>query len=207
MKLPRRNFLHLAAGAAALPAVPHIAWAQAYPMRPITIVVPFPAGGPTDTLARILAEHMRTLLGQSVIVENVTGASGSIGVGRVAKAAPDGYTLSIGHLITHVFNGAVFTLPYDPVGGLRAGVTASGRANLAHRPNKLAGEGPEGADSLAQGESGQGIGRDGGRRQRRPPLCHPFPEQDGHAIPTRALSRRCPDHAGLDRRADRPDVR
>ena len=64
MKLPRRNFLHLAAGAAALPAVPHIAWAQAYPMRPITIVVPFPAGGPTDTLARILAEHMRTLLGQ-----------------------------------------------------------------------------------------------------------------------------------------------
>ena len=115
MKLPRRNFLHLAAGAAALPAVPHIAWAQAYPMRPITIVVPFLAGGPTDTLARILAEHMRTLLGQSVIVENVTGASGSIGVGRVAKAAPDGYTLSIGHLITHVFNGAVFTLPYDPV--------------------------------------------------------------------------------------------
>ena len=114
--------------------------AQAYPSRPITIVVPFPAGGPTDTLARILAEQMRTLLGQSVIVENVTGASGSIGVGRVAKAAPDGYTLSIGHLITHVFNGAVFTLPYDPVGGLRAGVTASGRANLAHRPNKLAGE-------------------------------------------------------------------
>jgi tripartite-type tricarboxylate transporter receptor subunit TctC len=115
MKLPRRQFLHLAAGAAALPALSCAAWAQAYPTRPITIVVPFPAGGPTDTLARILAEQMRTLLGQSVIVENVTGASGSIGVGRVARAAPDGYTLSIGHLITHVFNGAVFTLPYDPV--------------------------------------------------------------------------------------------
>ena len=207
MKLPRRNFLYLAAGAAALPAVSRIATAQAYPMRPITIVVPFPAGGPTDTLARILAEHMRTLLGQSVIVENVTGASGSIGVGRVAKAAPDGYTLSIGHLITHVFNGAVFTLPYDPVEDF---VPVS---LLAAVPTWLIGRTSLPAKDLkeliawAQGESGQGIGRDGGRRQRRPPLCHPFPEQDGHALPTRALSRPCPDHAGLDRRADRPDVR
>src|SRR5262245_57632128 len=206
MKLPRRNFLHLAACAAALPVVSRFAWAQAYPMRPITIVVPFPAGGPTDTLARILAEHMRTLLGQSVIVENVTGASGSIGVGRVAKAAPDGYTLSIGHLITHVFNGAVFTLPYDPVEDF-APVSLLAAVPTCSSANKLAGQGSEGADSLAQGESGQGIGRDGGRRQRRPPLCHPFLERDGHALPTRALSRRCPDHAGLDRRADRPDVR
>ena len=90
------------------------AHAQDYPTRPITIVVPFPAGGPTDTLARIFGDRVKVTLGQPVIVENVTGASGSIGVGRVAKAAPDGYTLSIGHLITHVFNGAVFTLPYDP---------------------------------------------------------------------------------------------
>src|SRR5262245_53498496 len=89
--------------------------AQDYPTRPITIVVPFPAGGPTDTLARIFGDRLKVSLGQPLIVENVTGASGSIGVGRVAKAAPDGYTLSIGHLITHVFNGAVFTLPYDPV--------------------------------------------------------------------------------------------
>jgi tripartite-type tricarboxylate transporter receptor subunit TctC len=115
MKLPRRNFLHLAAGAAALPAVARIARAQAYPVRPITIVVPFPAGGPTDTLARILAEHMRTLLGQSVIIENVSGAGGSIGVGRVARAAPDGYTVSIGHWSTHVLNGASYQLQYDVV--------------------------------------------------------------------------------------------
>ena len=79
MKLPRRQFLHLAAGAAALPAVSQSAWAQAYPARPITIIVPFTAGGATTTLARVLAEHMKTTLGQPILVENVGGASGSIG--------------------------------------------------------------------------------------------------------------------------------
>ena len=113
MKLPRRDFLHLAVGAAALPAISRLAWAQAYPTRPITIVVPYPAGGPTDTLARIIADHMRTSLGQPVIIENVTGGVGSIGVGRVARAAPDGYTVSIGHWSTHVVNGATLKLPYD----------------------------------------------------------------------------------------------
>jgi tripartite-type tricarboxylate transporter receptor subunit TctC len=78
MKLPRRNFLHLAAGAAVLAAVLPFAWAQTYPTRPVTIVVPYPAGGPTDTLARILAERMRGPLGQSVIIENPTGAGGTI---------------------------------------------------------------------------------------------------------------------------------
>ena len=115
MKLPRRTFLHLAAGAAALPVMSHTAKAQAYPTRPITIVVPYPAGGPTDTLARILAEHVRVSLGQPVIIENVSGAGGSIGVGRVARAAPDGYTVSIGHWQTHVLNGASYQLPYDVV--------------------------------------------------------------------------------------------
>jgi tripartite-type tricarboxylate transporter receptor subunit TctC len=87
--------------------------AETYPSRPITIIVPFPAGGPTDTLARILADHMTTSLGQSVIIENVSGAAGSIGVGRVARAAPDGYTVSIGHWSTHVVTGATMSLPYD----------------------------------------------------------------------------------------------
>src|SRR3569623_3275817 len=71
--------------------------AQTLPTKPITFIVPFPAGGPTDTLARILADHMKTTLGEPIIVENVSGAAGSIGVARVARAAPDGYTLSIGH--------------------------------------------------------------------------------------------------------------
>jgi len=89
------------------------AQAQPYPSRPITFVVPFAAGGPTDTLARILTERMRAPLGQTVIIENATGAAGSIGVGRVARAAPDGYTVSIGHWSTHVVNGAIYALPYD----------------------------------------------------------------------------------------------
>ena len=91
------------------------AGAQTYPSRPITMIVPYPAGGPTDALARILAERMKGALGQNLIIENVTGAGGSIGVGRVVHAAPDGYTLSIGHVQTHVLNAATMTLPYDPV--------------------------------------------------------------------------------------------
>jgi tripartite-type tricarboxylate transporter receptor subunit TctC len=75
--------------------------------------VPFAAGGPTDVIARTMAQHMRASLGQSVIIENVAGANGNIGVGRVARAAPDGYTISIGHWSTHVVNGAVYPLPYD----------------------------------------------------------------------------------------------
>jgi tripartite-type tricarboxylate transporter receptor subunit TctC len=89
--------------------------AQTYPARQITVVVPFAAGGPTDTIARILAEGMRLSLGQTVIVENTTGAAGTIGVGRVARAAPDGYTIVIGHWSTHVLNAAVYPLQYDVV--------------------------------------------------------------------------------------------
>jgi tripartite-type tricarboxylate transporter receptor subunit TctC len=91
------------------------AHAQGYPSRTITLVVPYPAGGPTDTIARVMAERMKASLGQSVIVENVTGAGGSIGTGRVARSAPDGYTLSIGHNQTHVLNGAIQNLNYDVV--------------------------------------------------------------------------------------------
>jgi tripartite-type tricarboxylate transporter receptor subunit TctC len=113
MSFPRRQFLHLAAGAAAVPVASRVATAQTYPSRPITIVVPFAAGGGLDVIARILAERMRVSLGQPVIIENVAGAAGSIGVGRVARAAPDGHTISIGQLGTHVLNGAVYALPYD----------------------------------------------------------------------------------------------
>ncbi len=89
--------------------------AEVYPSRPITVIVPFAAGGPADTLARLLGEHMRQTLGQPLVVEDAPGAAGSLGVGRVARAAPDGYTIGIGHLGTHVFNGALYDLPYDLV--------------------------------------------------------------------------------------------
>ena len=90
---------------------------EVYPWRPITMIVPLAAGGPTDTLARIVAEGMRASLGQPVIVENVTGAGATIGVGRASRAAPDGYTLSIGNWFTHVLNGAIYSLPYDVLKG------------------------------------------------------------------------------------------
>jgi tripartite-type tricarboxylate transporter receptor subunit TctC len=87
--------------------------AQVYPSRPITMVVPYSAGGPTDTIARIMADRMRVPLGQTIIVDNVTGAAGTIGVGKVARAAADGYTIVIGHWGTHVVNGAIYALAYD----------------------------------------------------------------------------------------------
>jgi tripartite-type tricarboxylate transporter receptor subunit TctC len=87
--------------------------AQPYPTRPVTLIVPYGAGGPLDTLTRIVSERMRVSLGQSIVIDNVTGASGVIGVGRAVRAAPDGYTISVGNWPTHVVNGATFTLPYD----------------------------------------------------------------------------------------------
>lgn len=113
MKFPRRKLLQLAAGAAALPVISRQGKAQAYPSRPITLVVPFAAGGPADAVGRILAEGMRGPLGQTVTIENVAGAGGSLGAGRVARTAPDGYTILVGIWGTHVVNPVIYTLPYD----------------------------------------------------------------------------------------------
>src|SRR5438105_4254323 len=89
--------------------------AQDYPARPITMIVPYPAGGPADAPGRVIADRMRTSLGQPVIIENVGGAGGSIGAGRVARARPDGYTIVLGNTSTHVMNAALYALPYDVV--------------------------------------------------------------------------------------------
>ena len=113
MRFARRQFLRLASGAAALPIATRLAWAQTYPSRPITMIVPFPAGGPTDVVARVVAERMKAPLGQPVIIENVSGADGSVGVGRAARARPDGHTIDLGSLDTHVLNGAFYSLQYD----------------------------------------------------------------------------------------------
>jgi tripartite-type tricarboxylate transporter receptor subunit TctC len=113
MKLRRRQFLHLTASAAALPALPWIARAQTYPSHPITMIIPIAAGSISDVTGRILVERMRVSLGQPIIIENVSGADGSIGVGRAARAKPDGYTIDLGFLDSHVLNGAFYSLPYD----------------------------------------------------------------------------------------------
>jgi tripartite-type tricarboxylate transporter receptor subunit TctC len=113
MPMPRRRFLQLAVLTTAFGAVVPDVSAQTYPSRPVTMVVPFPAAGPADVLARILAERMREALGQPVIIENVTGAAGSIATGRVVRATPDGYTVMLGNLGTHVVNGAIYPLQYD----------------------------------------------------------------------------------------------
>ncbi len=127
MKLPRRRFLHLAAGAAALPAVSRIARAQAYPTRPIRLVIPFPPGGAFDAVGRPWAEKMKPLLG-TVVVENIGGGGASIGAAAVARAQPDGYTILLGGTLPHVNEALLKSRPlYDPVKDLDpiAGIAAN----------------------------------------------------------------------------------
>ena len=116
MDLLRREVLRLGLGTAVVPAISRVARAETYPSRPITMLVPFAAGGPADVFGRIMAERMRTSLGQAIIVDDVGGAAGTIATGKVAHATPDGYTLMIGPgLSTNVINGAIYNLPYDVV--------------------------------------------------------------------------------------------
>jgi tripartite-type tricarboxylate transporter receptor subunit TctC len=115
VKLPRRTFLHLAAGAAAVPAMPRIARAQAYPTRPVRLVVPFPPGGAFDALGRPWAEKMKPLLG-TVVVENIGGGGSSLGAAAVARARPDGYTILLGGTLPHINEALLKNRPlYDPV--------------------------------------------------------------------------------------------
>src|SRR5215204_1099298 len=107
-----RRLVHVCALAALMDAARA---AEPYPSRHVTMVVPYAAGGPTDTVARVLADSMRPSLGQSVIVENVAGAAGTVGVARAARAAPDGYTMIVGDLSSHVINGAIYRLTHDLV--------------------------------------------------------------------------------------------
>jgi tripartite-type tricarboxylate transporter receptor subunit TctC len=110
----RRQFLHVAVGGVAVPAISRIAWAQTYPARTITLIVPFPAGGATDVVARALAKGLSERLGQSVVIDNRPGANGAIGTASVAKARPDGYTLVMGGVNTHAMNDSLIKpRPYN----------------------------------------------------------------------------------------------
>ena len=205
MKLLRRNFLHLCAGAAALPAVSRIANAQAYPTRPITMIVPFPAGGPLDTIARLLAVGMRPSLGQPIIVENVGGAAGSTGVGRAALAAPDGHTLILGHWGTHVVNGAIYALQYDVL------TDFAPIALLASNPAIILAKKAIPADDLKtliawlKASFDKSYVRRARRGQCSAHLRCTLSEYHGHTLAVHSLPRRRADDARPDRWADRHD--
>jgi tripartite-type tricarboxylate transporter receptor subunit TctC len=143
MKPPRRQFLGLAAGFAALPAISGIARAEAYPNHPITLIVPFAAGGPGDVIARIVSERISRALGQRLVIENVAGAGGTTGTTRAMRANPDGYTLQLGTLGTHAFVVALYPklayrpdVDFEPIGVVgEEGFVIVGRKDL--QPNDL----------------------------------------------------------------------
>src|SRR5262249_28939616 len=121
----RRQFLHLAAGAAALSALPRVAGAEAYPARTVTIIVPVAAGGTTDVTARIIGQYMSQLFGQQFVIENVTGAGGTTGSTRAMRSRPDGYTILMGHTGTHAFSVSFYPnlaykpdVDYEPIGAV-----------------------------------------------------------------------------------------
>ena len=160
------------------------------PSRPVTMVVPFPAGGSTDTIGRIMADGMRGPLGQSVIIENVGGASGNLGVGRVARAAPDGYTLILGSWPTHVLNAAIFTLPYDPLTDFEPVSLVAAQPLFIIAQEVDGGEQPQGTDRLAEGQSRQGHAGHRRTRRRLARRRGVLPDRERHEIPVGAVSRR-----------------
>ena len=195
MRLPRRKFLQLAAGAAALPALARGARAPFLRREPITVVVPFPAGGPTDAIVRIMGERMRLSLGQPLIVEYVTGASGTIGLGRVARAAPDGYTMLIGHLGTNVIVPALAALSVRCGERLHAARAAAEQSIPAGDEEFRSGEYARRADRLGEGEPGKDFGGNAGRqtpsRTSRASLFRTSPAHTSRSCPIAARRRRC----------------
>src|SRR3954462_13895561 len=143
MKRRRRQFLRLAAGVAALPVMSRIASAQSYPSRPITIIVPFAAGGTSDVIVRIVGEHMARTLGQQLVVENVVGAGGTTASIRTMRASPEGYTIQLGNMGTHAASVALYSnlayrpdVDFEPI-GMVAGVAAVIVGRKDFPPNKL----------------------------------------------------------------------
>ena len=196
------------AASAVLVALAANANAQDWPTRPMTLVVPFSAGGGVDVSARIQAQRMGELLGQTIIVENVGAAAGMAGGQRVAKAAPDGYTFLIGNTGTHAFNQSLHKKPlynaatdFQPVG------LVIGIATHPDRPQGPAGEQPQGVRRLCQGEREQDAVRLGRRRLRHASALRAVQPGDRRQRHARALSRRRPGDAGSDRRPHRLHVR
>ncbi len=166
------------------------AQAQTYPSRPITIIVPFAAGGPTDTMARILADKMKDTLGQPIIIENVTGAGSTIGTGRAITATPDGYTVIFGNWSSHVGAGALYPVSWHIV--RRSGADRAARHIDAddRRPHGLPPKDLKELIAWLKANPGKATAVERRRRQRRAHLRSLFHGEDRHQLPVRAVSRR-----------------
>ncbi len=174
--------------------------AQEWPNRTITLIVPFAPGGGIDASARLQALVLGEILGQTIVVENVGAAAGTIGSGRVAKATPDGYTFLIGNSGTHVYSQSLYKKkPYDSVAGLRGGRDGHRLAAPPRRAQGLAGEQPEGAGRLHEGEPGQDAVLVRRRRLRHAPALRDVQLHARRERHPRAVSRRRPGAAGRDR--------
>jgi hypothetical protein len=205
VRFPRREFLWLAAGAAALPAVSRIASAQSYPSRLITVIVPSGAGGPTDVIARIVTEHMRGTLCQALVIENVPAANGTLGIGRVSRAKPDGYTIAFSvSSLTHVFNAAIYALPYDVVNDFEPiGLVTKDRGALIRCKEIHAGKPSKGIDRVDACKPRKGHAGTHGSWQPGPRRLHRVPETYGRSSAGRGISQRRSGHAGRNRGAHR----
>ena len=162
MKLPRRNFLHLAAGAAALPAVSRIAWAQAYPSRPVRMIVGFPAGSAPDIIARLVGQGLSERLGQQFVIENRPGAGSNIGTEAVVRAPPDGYTLLM-VVATNTINATLYAnLNFNLIRDIAPVASIAGTSYVMLVQSIIPGQRRSRIHRLCQGKSGQdqhGLGR------------------------------------------------
>ena len=192
------------AAAAMMAAVIGAAGAQEWPTRPITLVVPFAAGGGIDVSVRIQAQHMGELLGQSIVVDNIGAAAGTIGSQRVAKAAPDGYTMLIGNSGTHAYSQSLYKRPlYNSVTDFAARRPGFEVAAHSAGPQGSAGGQPAGVHRLCQGQPGEDAVRLGRRRLRHASSLRVVKSDARDRRHARALSRRRPGDAGPDRRPHR----
>jgi tripartite-type tricarboxylate transporter receptor subunit TctC len=179
------------------------ATAQVYPARPLTMISPFPAGAPLDTIARVIGERMRASLGQPVIVENVTGAAGTLGVARAARSAADGYTISVGNFSSHVLIEAVYATQFDVLRDLEPVALLATNPQLIISKNAVPASDLKGLIAWF----GQDIGGYGWRRQPIACCRSIFSERDRDALPVRAVSRRQLGATGFDGGTDRPAIR
>ncbi len=182
------------------------AHAQSYPSRPITIVVPYPAGGVTDNLVRLLAERMKNSLGQSIVIENIGGGGGTIGVDRVSRAAPDGYTLVLGNSESMVFAPVTMAISYNALTDFEPVALLPSYPFLLVTTNDVPAKNLEELDRVVQGKPGQGAARHRRRRNHAAPLRPAAAKDHRREMAAGALSRRPAGDAGPARRADQLHV-